>query len=106
MLWKKEYDSKHILVHKDISDKVARKLNVKSVSKPLPTVTNLLQLRQAEMGESLEYMEDFEQSEKLTDRLRNLLRDYDERSVLYEFIQNADDAGYVKEMLGINVWPR
>jgi hypothetical protein len=61
----------------------------------MQTVAYLLQLRQAEMGESIEFMEDFEQTEKLTDRLRSLLKDYDERSVLYEFIQNADDAGYV-----------
>ena len=70
----------YFLIHPSISYEIARKLQLK----PLNTV----------IANSEEFcFEQAGQSEPLTTRLNNILREYKDTSVIQELVQNADDAG-------------
>eukprot|EP01059_Diplonema_ambulator_P002003 TRINITY_DN11645_c0_g1_i2.p1 TRINITY_DN11645_c0_g1~~TRINITY_DN11645_c0_g1_i2.p1 ORF type:complete len:4230 (+),score=966.32 TRINITY_DN11645_c0_g1_i2:1519-12690(+) len=70
------------LVHQNISREVAHKLGV-------------ISRRDASCkGEIAEYGESYGQSESITDRIKNILKDYvDDVGILNEVVQNADDSG-------------
>ena len=67
------------LAHPSISHNLASKLQLKS----LTMITDLEELKVEQVG----------QSEPLTTRLKTILKDYKDTSVIQELLQNADDAG-------------
>ena len=74
-----DYEQSHKYVHKRISPKMAKFLGVQPLDEYL--------------GVTEDAFEDSGQSEPLTTRLRNILRDYkDGLTIIKELLQNADDA--------------
>ncbi|CAG8503482.1 6900_t:CDS:2, partial [Cetraspora pellucida] len=66
------------LVHSEISKDLANRLKLRNLSETFLADT----------------MFDFGQHEELTTRLKNILRDYNRKEIVFrEFLQNADDAG-------------
>lgn len=82
MPWRENKDTSERLVHEKIGLKVAKRLGVKSLRETLV------------LDSSESFGVPFGQKECLTRRLSNILEQYAEGiTPLFEFIQNADDAG-------------
>ncbi|KAI9002778.1 hypothetical protein BC832DRAFT_107498 [Gaertneriomyces semiglobifer] len=76
---------KYKIAHHLVPEELARTLHLQLLSKAL-------------LLEGITKWTPFEQGESLTARIQNVLEDYDEQSICYEMIANADDCGTARKV--------